>query len=132
MPIAKKAKSTITPVEMNIGDTVAFTLLNGFTNRIELTGCSASIVETNKKDLTTDFPAGGTLLRMDADILINGFPMKLRRFVGCQESFYEPYIINGMQLWFDAARCLFDIIQENHGECMPLKDVRFVLADNSM
>ena len=132
MLIGKKAKNTITPIEMNIGDTIVFTLLNGFTNKIELISSNSTIVETNKKDLTTDYPAGGTLLRIDASVLINGFPMNLRRFIGSQESFYEPYVINGMQLWFDAAKCIFDIIQENHGECKPKKDVRFVLADATM
>ncbi len=36
--------------------------------------------------------------------------MTMERYVGTQESFYEPYVVNGMRIWFDMVRDVFDLI----------------------
>lgn len=127
-----KAQDTITPVEVNCGDSILYTLSSGFTNRLEVVDCVCRVVETNKQDLTSDFPPGGTLLKLVCKVKINGFAAVLVKYIGSQESFYQPYVINGMQLWLDNAKCLFEVIPENHGACGVHRDVRLVLHDNAL
>lgn len=127
-----QAKKTVTPIEVNFGDVIYYTLESGFTNQLEILGCSAKVVETNKQNLRDDWPAGGTILKLICTARINGFDACFVKYIGCQESFSQPYLINGMQLWLDNAKCLFDVIPENHGECGVKKDVRLVLHDGTL
>ncbi|MHC4593025.1 MAG: PKD domain-containing protein, partial [Planctomycetota bacterium] len=60
---------------------------------------------------------------------IDGHEMPMERYVGSQESFYEPYVVNGMRVWFDGVRDIFEFLSETHGPCCPHKQARFALAD---
>lgn len=134
--IVRKAKSTLTPVELNRGDTLKFTLLNGETRTMILNEISADIIITNLARLKEDQPGGATLYHFTCQVLIDGHLMKMERYVGSQESFYEPYVINGMRIWFDGVSEIGKIIKDQHGgkssESIPLKHARFAVADMTM
>ena len=69
---------------------------------------------------------------MTAHVRIDGHAMTMRRFVPVQESFYAPYVINGLRIWFDGVRDVHTILNENHGRCFPSKAARFALQDASL
>ena len=129
--IARIAKSTLTPIEMNIGDTLEFTLRNGQTRTLVLEETSAGVIITNLDTLITERKHGATLYYFTCKVVVDGHPMTMERYVGSQESFYEPYVINGMRVWFDGVAAIFNngIVNEKHGECKPNKDARFAIAD---
>lgn len=129
--IIREAKNTITPVEMNKGDILKFKLRNGQIRTMILEETDANVLITNLNKLTSDQPGGGTLYHFTCKVSIDGHMMTMERYVGCQESFYEPYVINGMRIWFDGVADIFDkgIVSETHGACKPQKDARFAIAD---
>ncbi len=131
--IHRKAKSTLTPIEMNIGDTIKYELRNGQVRSMVLEEASADVIITNLHELKTDQQGGGTLYHFTCTVSIDGHPMKMERYVGSQESFYEPYVINGMRIWFDGVSNISEIINLEHGgkdsESKPKKDARFALTD---
>ncbi|RJP33292.1 MAG: hypothetical protein C4527_05140 [Candidatus Omnitrophota bacterium] len=45
---------------------------------------------------------------------------------------YEPYVINGMRIWFDGVRTIGDWFNENHGDCLPKKQARFTVQDMTL
>lgn len=114
--VTLNAKETITPVELNYGDRVKYRRIDGNELTIELVNTSANILFTNKNKISPDESGNdrGNLYRarllyeITADVLINGFPMTMRKYIGSQESFYEPYVINGVRIWFDAVSNLFE------------------------
>ena len=114
MVIVRKAKNTLTPVEMNIGDTLKFTLRNGQTRTMVLEETAAGVIITNLDTLARPYISAGdqehvaTLYHFTCKIIIDGHPMTMERYVVSQESFYEPYVINGMRIWFDAVAAIFN------------------------
>ncbi len=133
--IYREAKNTLTPIEMNIGDTLKFKLKNGEVRSMILEETAADVVITNLNQLKTDQPGGGTLYRFTSNISIDGHSMKMERYVGSQESFYEPYVINGMRIWFDGVSDISEVINQERGgkdsEAKPNKDARFAIMDMS-
>jgi len=121
--IRREAKDTLTAVELNRGETLHFKLINGQIRELVLQETSAEILLKGEKALLYHF----TCL-----VSIDGHKMPMERYVGCQESFYEPYVINGMRIWFDAVADIFNFLQEVHGKCKPSKDARFAIADASI
>ena len=108
MIIYREAKETITAVEMNIGDTLQFKLRNGQIRKMTLEETSANVLLTNKGQ--KDEGVGATLYHFSCRLSVDGHPMTMERYVGSQESFYKPYIINGMQVWFDAVSDIFNFL----------------------
>ena len=47
----RKAKDTLTAIEMNLGETEEFELVNGKVVRLELLATSAKIIKTTLKEL---------------------------------------------------------------------------------
>src|SRR5690606_26348682 len=131
--ISREAKSTITPVEMDIGDTLKFKLRNGQVRTLVLEQTAADVIITNLNELKKDQPGGATLYHFTGKISIDGHSMDMERYVGSQESFYEPYVINGMRIWFDGVADIREVIIGEHGgkscECLPEKDARFGITD---
>lgn len=121
--IRREAKDTLTAVELNKDETLHFRLLNGQLREMTLDKTSAEILLKGK---------GGTLYHFTCTVSIDGHKMLMERYVGCQESFYEPYVINGMRIWFDAVADIFNFLREVHGKCKPSKDARFAIADASI
>jgi PKD repeat protein len=129
--IVREAKSTITPVEMNIGDILEFKLKNGEVRTIKMEATNALVLMTNLNKLLTYQKGGGTLYHFTCKLNIDGHSMQLERYVGTQESFYEPYVINGLRIWFDGVAAIIDngIVSETHGKCKPGKAARFGISD---
>ncbi|MDH7571653.1 MAG: PKD domain-containing protein, partial [Armatimonadota bacterium] len=74
-------------------------------------------------------PGSQLLYRFECRLRVDGHPLTLERHVGAQESFYQPYVINGMRVWFDAVADIFSFLREAHGECRPRKAARFAVCD---
>lgn len=131
--IERKAKDTLTPILMDVGDTVKFVLRNGQVRTLVLLETDADVIITNLNELKKDQPGGATLYHFTCRLLVDGQPMKMERYVGSQESFYEPYVINGMRVWFDGVKDITNVIGSEHGgkncECLPESGARFALAD---
>lgn len=129
--IKRETKSTLTPVELNISETLSYRLGNGQVRTMELLSTDARVIITNHNKLCTPKSGGGTLYHIACNLLVDGQPMTMERYIGSQESFYEPYVINGMRIWFDGVADAFDkgIVTEEHGRCKPGKAARFAITD---
>lgn len=140
--IEKKAKITLTPVELNHGEIVRYTTSNGQKLTIELLNSEANILYTNK-DKIPEGESGNDrgnswrarlMYEFNCDLSVNGQKMTMRRYVCSQEAFYEPYVINGVRIWFDGVR---EIFEEDGGflntfrtaNGIPGKKARFLLQD---
>ena len=141
----RKAKDTISPVELNHGDAVHFETVDGSVLELRLLSTSANILFTNRDKIPEDESGNdrGNMYRarllyeFTAKILVNDQPMEMRRYVGSQESLYEPYVINGVRIWFDGVNDIFEehggflnTARRQHG--MPHKHARFVLQDMTL
>ncbi len=120
------AKETLTAVEMDHGDELHVTLHDGRVVRLELEDSSATIIERVEP--------GGVIYQFSLEIRVDGQPMTVRRFVGSQESFYEPYVVSGLRIWPDTALVVFDLIPIRYPrlgnlQCLPRKAVRLALQD---
>ncbi len=127
--VARKAQDTLTAVELNRGDTLDFTLRNGQVRTLKLLETGSQVLLTNLQELKKPLRGGGTIYNFTCRVLIDGQPMTMERYVCTQESFYEPYVVDGMRIWFDGVQDIFDNITENHGPCRPGKHARFAVAD---
>src|SRR5690606_41953149 len=78
----RQARETFTPIEMDRGDTLMFTLRNGEIRTLILLETSADIIITNLAKLKEDQPGGATLYDATCQVLIKGHLMKIERNVG--------------------------------------------------
>ena len=108
MIIQLAANGTIDIVEMDIGDTLEYRLRSGEIRTFVLNKTNAGIIYTNLEKPKEGVPGGATVYHFTCELVVDGCPMVLERYVGCQESFYEPYVINGVRIWFDAVADLYD------------------------
>ncbi|WP_133166273.1 PKD domain-containing protein [Sphingobacterium haloxyli] len=127
-----EAKSTLTVIELNKNDEIKYELASGRIVHLKLLESKAEIIFS-----TLDLPAKGTnrdasIFKMECLFQIDGQEMKMIRYVPAQESFYEPYNVNGLRIWFDAVKSLNQFYNENHGECLPKNDVRIAVHDATL
>src|SRR5690606_30183679 len=101
------ARETLTVVEMNHGDTLQFRLQNGQERAFVLEKTEAKIIER---------PRGGIIYSFDCHLRADGQPLVLRRYVCSQETFYEPWVINGVRLWISSSRSVFDLVPIRYPE----------------
>lgn len=135
-------KETITPIELNHGEIVKYTKKDGKVLTIELLATSANILYTNRDKIpfTESGNDLGSMARarlmyeFKCEVNINGLHMTMQRYVCSQESFYEPYVIDGVRIWFDGVTDIFeehkgflDRVRDANGK--PGKNARFVLQD---
>ena len=130
--LERTANETLTAVEMNVGDTLRFTLKNGQTRTITLESTDAEVLLSNIRERKQGFNGGATTYAFRCRVNIDGQPMDMLRYVPTQESFYEPYVINGMRIWFDGVRNIAEFLNQNHGRCFPAKDARFAIQDATL
>jgi PKD repeat protein len=126
------SKSTITVIELNDGDEVKFNLQTGRIVHLKLINNQTEIVFS-----TTSLPGQGrstdaSVFKMRCMVNIDGQDLEMIRYVPVQESFYEPYYVNGLRIWFDALKSLDQFYNENHGTCLPKKQVRLALHDATL
>ena len=139
MDIYKKAKETLTPLEMDIGDTLFFTLKNGKTVSLTLNDTKGYVIETELENFNEGKKAAKTVYGFSCDISVNGKDYTLKREIPTENSFYEPWIIDGMEIWFDATNAVYKLnggfLEEKDPTlnifCRPNRDARFAVLDAS-
>jgi hypothetical protein len=127
--IEKRARDTLTAVEMNVGDELRFTLADGTTRSIVLKSTWAHVLNTTTETLKQPKRGAVTNYAFSCVLTIDGQRVQLTREVASQRSFYEPREIMGVRIWFDAADDIFNFLNEAHGECRPRKQARFAFQD---
>jgi hypothetical protein len=132
MILQKTARPTLTAFELDRGDELHFTLADGTVRRIKLLETTASLYQSNLDTLPRPGPLARVVLRLFCRLEIDGHPVSINRWVGSQESFYQPWEFFGLRLWFDACAELFDHLTENHGSCRPRKHARFAVQDANL
>lgn len=130
--IVLTARDTISGFEMDTGDVLKFELRNGQVRTMELVSTEARVLLTNLKAPKKSMGSGGTVYEMAAYVRIDGHPLRLARYVSAQESFAEPWVINGMRLWLDGTSDAFEFLNDTHGGhagCRLNKRARFAAND---
>jgi len=117
---------------MNRGEVEEFILVSGDVVHIELVDTSAHVLRTTLKQPRIEEDAARTDYRFSCKLRINGREHVLEREVSSQRSFYEPWEIDGVRIWFDAVDKIFSFLDEQHGECRPRKQARFGIQDASL
>jgi hypothetical protein len=79
MRISKQAKETLTPVELDHGDVLAFTLANGRVVTLALQETGFALVTTQGRGRRADYPI--TVYRFFARVAVNGTAYTLEREV---------------------------------------------------
>lgn len=116
------AKDTITPIELDIGDTLNFKLRNGQVRKISLVSTEAHIVKYPEFSFSAKFDIDGTTYT-------------ITRYVPGQKSFYEPTVVNGVRIWLDAVSDMFKddggwmVNKDEPLPCKPKRKARLVVND---
>jgi PKD domain-containing protein len=123
-----EASETLTAVEMNHGDTLRFRLRSGEIRTLVLEDTRVQILEQND---------GGIVYAFDCQVQIGGHSLTMRRYVCTQESFYEPYVVNGLRIWPDSVLAIYDKIPMRYPKSgnlryRPRKDARFAIQDATL
>ena len=126
--LERQAGATLTAIEMNHGDTLRFRLADGDVRTLVLDSTNAEILERNR---------GGIVYAFSAKVRIDGHPLTMLRYVGTQESFYEPCVVNGMRIWFDCVRAIFEKVPMRYPATgnrrrRPRMDARFAVQDATL
>jgi len=130
--LRKEARETLTAVELDCGDVLEFVLCSGDVVSITLVSTHAAVVHTTLKQLKVEENAAQTEFRFSCTLRVNGQQHVLEREVPTQRSFYEPWCIDGVNIWFDAVDDIFEFLVETHGDCRPGKRARFALQDATL
>ena len=127
--ISLSSKITITVLEMDKGDKLTFTMASGRKVNFELVDTDIDILFTSLDSLKKAKAGEATIYTMTCKVRIDGKIMEMVRYVPAQETYYKPYVVNGLNIWFDAVNSLTEYFNENHGACVPEKDARFAFQD---
>ena len=109
MLILRSIKPTITPFYLDAGDILRLTLTDGRVWTMTLLESTAGILErANLEYNDRRVPRGNVSVYVfEALVKINGRVRSLRREIGSSQSFYAPWIIDGVKIWFDASAAAF-------------------------
>ena len=129
--VERTARGTVTPVELDHGDELHFTLRNGETRVLRLEDSGAEILLSNvyPAALRTERIDHGILYQIWIDVTVDGHPMRLTRYLSSQASFNEPYAVNGMRVWLDYIRAPVGVFMSDGRGGIPRKDARIVVND---
>lgn len=137
--LERRASETLTAVEMNVGDTLRFTLAGGATRTMVVEEVDARILLTNLSVPKKAVAGGGTVYVMTCRVRFDGHPLTIRRYVPDAMSFAEPLVVDGVRLWLDGVRPVAKFLNANHspgddkiGGGIPRKDARFALQDATL
>jgi PKD repeat protein len=97
----RTADETLTVVRMNHGDVLRFQLRDGEERTFVLEETSARIVERSR---------GGIVYSFECRLTADGQPLTLKRYVCSQETFYEPWVVNGVRLWLSSSAAIFKLV----------------------
>lgn len=123
------AKDTLTVLELDHGETLDFTLRSGRVVSLRLVSTSAAMLE--------QIPHCSADYTFSAAFVVDGQPLALTRYVGSQECYYEPFVVNGLRIWLDTAAAVFDVVPVRYPRlgnlrCVPRKALRLVLQDATL
>jgi hypothetical protein len=109
MKFERKIKSTLTPIELNKDDSLVLTLSDGTKWEMKLLDTSAEVIERAENLFIDPGHEGGDIAAyaFEAAVLINGREVTMRREVASKNTFYKPWEVDGVRIWFDAASCAF-------------------------
>lgn len=137
MMLERTAKATLTPFGLGCGDGIRFRTGTGAAWEMTLLETSAAVVARGYAGHRDPGHAAGdiTVYAFEALVSVNGREHRLRREVGSQASFYEPWELDGVRLWFDAAACAFrdagGFMEEKDWKvgwlCKPAQSARFAV-----
>ncbi len=132
MRIRRKARETLTPVQMDCGDVLEFELADGTVREIELLSAAARILFTTLDASSRplqEVRGARTFYEYTCRIRVGAAEHSLRREAPTQRSFAEPWTIDGVTVFFDAVSDIFDFLAEGHGACRPGRRARFAVQD---
>jgi len=139
--LTRISKSTITPFGLHCGETCSFTLRDGYAWEMQLLDTAAEILEHDydRYGYRDSGHASGDIsaYAFSAQVKINGQNYTIRREVGTQASFYEPWVIDDVRIWLDAVTAAFSFaggfMEEKDWRsgliCAPQQHARFVLHE---
>ncbi len=144
MILERTAKDTLTPVEMNMGDTLLFTKTDGSVVRLTLCDTGYTIISTDLRSL--DQPENGwqkclkTVYRFFCEIEAEETRYRLEREIPTLNSFYKPFSIAGLTVFFDAVSCTYKsdggflLEKDSAGDFFskPNKHARFAIQDAAL
>ncbi len=124
MILRRNAGQTLTPIELFHGDIFEFSRTDGDCWMLELLDTGAAIMHTTLETPGVEVPDSGdtTTYRFWAEVRVNGRVYTLERQVGTQRSFYEPWCIDGVNIWLDAVDAIFQFMHETHGPCRLMRN----------
>lgn len=128
-PIVLNSKSSITVIELDEGEHVSYIKSNGDTLNFTFLASQHSIAFTTLENTKNGANNNGSIFAMESKAMVDGQELRMVRYVPVKESFYEPYTVNGVHIWFDGLRSLGEDFNENHGDCLPQKQARFAFQD---
>ena len=109
--LTRASKPTITPVGLHCAETCRFTLRNGHVWEMQLLDTAAEVIERDYARYGYRDPGHYegeiSAYAFSAQVKINGLNYLLRREVGTQASFYDPWVIDGVRIWLDAVAAAF-------------------------
>ena len=140
MTLHKTAKDTLTPFELNYGDTLEFRKADGSTVSLTLLKTGAEVVSTELESFDKLVEGAKTVYRFFCDIEVNGKRHRLEREVPTQKSFYEPWEFDGVNLWFDAVSDSYKVdggflVENDAGHGLftkPRKKAKFAVQDATL
>jgi PKD repeat protein len=112
-------KDTLTVVRLKHGDAFRFRLKNDQVRSFVLEETTARIVER---------VPGGVIYSFECRLRADGQPLTLRRYVCSQETFYEPWVVNGVRIWFSSSAAIFKLVPIRYPENHDKLDADAVLA----
>lgn len=124
MILERHIQSTLTPFGLNPGDAIRLILTDGRPWEMVLLRTAAEVLARDYAVYDYQDPGHDSgdvsAYGFSCDVRVNGREVKMRREVGTQASFYEPVLLDGVQIWFDAVACIF----KDAGGFMAEKDWR--------
>lgn len=127
--IKKYHKNSLTPFELDITQALHYKKANGDLLTFQLLETNAKVLSTTLEKLQVPERDGMTIIEFTCKVKINDNEHTLTRVFPKQESFYEPWEIDGIHIWFDAVKKLEDLLLESHGKCFPEREARFAIQD---
>lgn len=115
--VRRRTKETLTAVELNKAQALELTLSSGELWKLEVLDTGAEAIETKRKEINLENPGFVTEIRFHADVKINGRSHTFNREISSQNSFYEPWVVDGVRIWLDAVDDVFDFMDEIHTIC---------------
>lgn len=119
--VERVAEETLTPVELDVGEKLTFVLHDGTIRQIVIRKAVAEAVRFDDDRVQS--------YRIACSLEIDGILVQLVRTIPSQENFRSPPTVMGLRIWLDAVADISSFLAEDHGPCLPSKQVRLALWD---